>query len=96
MIRATIYLDGAPFSGVDLDGDDGQLSPAFRNGFHHTNHDGGSDALVFGGEPHVTAGRINIVGYLAKIIDRIERGVLSGQVIEVRMETVEAKVWRPR
>lgn len=87
MIMATIYLDGEPFSGVDLAGSDYTPPGAFRTGFHNNHSQGGSDRYLFGGEPHVCIGARNVRHYVEGILERLGDGRLAGSRVEIRLAT---------
>lgn len=86
MKTATIYVDDVAYGGVDMDGDgeDSQLMAGFRNGWHHTPDDG-ADKLIWGGEPHVMVGHINLASHVERILRRIERGVLTAHTIRIEI-----------
>lgn len=85
-LRVTIWLSGEPYSGVDPDGDDYTPPGAFRTGFHNAHSGGGSDLLLFGGEPHVVESTRNIAGTLTRIVERMADGRLPVGDLWVRPE----------
>jgi hypothetical protein len=88
MIRATIYVDGEPYSGIDPDGA-GPTPPgagAFGNGFHNAYSNAGSDVLLFGGEPYVIETGRNLASHMTRILDRVSDGRFQARRIEIRIE----------
>lgn len=86
MIRATIYVDGVAYSGIDYEADDTrQISPAFRREFHN-NLASGRDALVWGGEPHVCEGYRNLASDLERVLRAVECGDVEARTITISVQ----------
>ena len=87
-MNATIYLDGAAFSGVDLRATWPEDSSAFRAGagWHHAPGNG-RDVLTFGGEPHVCQSARTIAGYVSDIIGALQDGLLTGHTITIEVQS---------
>jgi len=86
MLRAIIYVDGEPFSGIDLDASDGPTKPGLGSGW--SNPPGREmDRLLFGGEPHICVGATTLRSYMERILDRMRYGIIEAR--EIRIEVLE-------
>lgn len=86
-MKATIALDGRPFSGVDLQATWPEQPEPFRvgAGWHHAPGNG-RDVLTFGGEPHVIGSARTLMGYVKDIIDAIGDGLLDGKTLTIEVQ----------
>ena len=86
MLRATIHVDGRAYAGTDPDGEDERTqSPAFRNGFHDTGSRRGRDVLLFGGEPALIEGVLNLRSHVERILTRLQDGTLEARTVVIEM-----------
>ncbi len=82
-MKATISLDGQPFSGVDIHAT-WPTKPEMSRGWHNYPH-GGQDVLTFGGEPHVIESARTLSGYVKLIIDAINDGLVDGHTVTIEV-----------
>jgi hypothetical protein len=86
--RALIYVDDLVYSGEDPDGDGGPAATLVSNaGGGGAWHDFATNkrigALLFGGEPHILIGVVNIKSTIDKIMERVRRKGLSPWEIRI-------------
>jgi hypothetical protein len=94
LAKALIYVDGLVYSGEDLDGDGGPAASLESNiggggAWHDLATNKRIGELLFGGEPHVLIGNVNIKGAIDRVMERARRGLIVPR--EIRIEFLEDK-----
>jgi len=80
--KAIIYVDGQPYAGVDPDGC-AQGKPGMSPGWEGHRANCGRDVLLFGGEPHIIEGAINLQTVLTQIVERLRYNELTASRIVI-------------